>query len=163
MRIVVMGVTGCGKTTVGARLADSLGADFGDADDLHSAEAIAKMSRGEPLTDDDRWPWLDRVGEWLGDRGDAVIACSALTHAYRDRLRAAADGLFFVHLEAPEPALVRRLEERSRTTDHFAGAALLASQFEALEPLQSDEDGLTIDISHADPAQAVDYARQVLA
>ncbi|WP_236685263.1 gluconokinase [Demequina salsinemoris] len=164
MRIVVMGVTGCGKSTVGVRLASSLGSEFGDADDLHAPEAVAKMSRGEPLDDADRWPWLDRVGAWLGDRDDAVVACSALRRAYRDRLRDASSGpLFFIHLTAPIEALEERVVARSRDTGHFAGASLLESQFATLEPLQGDEDGLTIDIAHADPEQAVDYARQVLA
>ncbi len=158
-----MGVTGCGKSTVGARLAGSLGAEFGDADDLHTDDAVAKMSRGEPLDDADRWPWLDRVGEWLNDRGDAVMACSALKRAYRDRLREETGGVFFVHLTAPRESLESRLHERTRTTDHFAGADLLGSQYEALEPLEGDEDGLTIDIANADPDQAVEYARQVLA
>ncbi|WNM26761.1 gluconokinase [Demequina capsici] len=163
MRIVVMGVTGCGKSTVGARLAESLAVTFGDADDLHPEANVAKMSRGEPLTDDDRWPWLDEVGAWLAARPDSVIACSALKRVYRDRLRAAAEGVFFIHLSAPFTAISARVEERTRATDHFAGVDLLVSQYAALEPLQGDEDGLTIDIAHAAPAQAVEYARQVVA
>ncbi len=163
VRIVVMGVTGCGKSTVGSQLAESLGAQFGDADDLHSPDAVAKMASGEGLTDEDRWPWLDRVSQWLASHEHAVIACSALKRAYRDRLRAGAEGVFFVHLAAPASAIASRVEERSLTTDHFAGASLLASQYAALEPLQADEDGLTIDIAHSAPREAVEYARQVLA
>lgn len=158
-----MGVTGCGKSTVGARLAESLGAEFGDADDLHPPENVDKMARGIPLSDDDRRPWLALVGEWLASRDHAVIACSALKRAYRDQLREAADGVFFVHLAAPFSAISARIEERTRTTDHFAGVDLLVSQFAALEPLQGDEDGLTVDIAKSTPQQAVDYTRQVIA
>lgn len=163
VRIVVMGVTGCGKTTVGSRLADAIGADFLDGDDLHPPSNVFKMAGGEALTDEDREPWLDAVGAWLAARESGVIACSALKRAYRDRLRAAADGVFFLHLAAPMSAITRRVEERSATTDHFAGSDLLASQYAALEPLQGDEDGFTIDVNKCDPAQAVAFARQVIA
>ena len=95
MHVVVMGVTGSGKTTVGLRLADQLRAQFADADDFHSPDAVAKMAADVPLTDDDRWPWLERVGEWLADGDDRVVACSALTRAYRDAIRA--HGLSLIH------------------------------------------------------------------
>jgi len=142
MAVVVMGATGVGKTTVGLALAERLGAPFLDADDLHPAAHVEKMRRGEPLTDDDRWPWLDAVGAWLAAHPDGVAACSALRRAYRDRLRAAASDLRFLHLVGGAEVLDARLERR---TGHFMPASLVASQLDALEPLEPDEAGLAID------------------
>src|SRR5215472_10538354 len=101
-RVVVMGVSGCGKTTIGGRLAARTGWPFLDADELHPAPSVAKMSRGEPLTDADRWPWLDLVAAWIAGRREAgesgVVGCSALKRAYRDRLREADPGLRIAYL-----------------------------------------------------------------
>lgn len=153
-----MGVTGCGKSTVGAGVAAALGIPFADADDFHPASNVAKMAAGIALTDDDRWPWLEAVGEWLASEPDAVVACSALKRSYRDRLRARAGALVFVHLAAPQSVLAERVALRSATEGHFAGVDLLASQYEVLEPLGFDEVGGTIDVSHL---AASDVVREV--
>jgi carbohydrate kinase (thermoresistant glucokinase family) len=141
--VVVMGVSGCGKSTVGALLAGTLGVPFADADDLHPPRNIAKMSAGQPLTDDDRRPWLARVGaELAGASGGMVVACSALRRRYRDAIREAAPGTVFVHLDAPRGRLAERMAAR---LDHFMPASLLDSQLATLEPLESDERGFSLD------------------
>jgi carbohydrate kinase (thermoresistant glucokinase family) len=131
-RIVLMGVTGSGKSTIGRIVATRLGAPFVDADDLHSREAIAKMHAGHALTDADRAPWLRRVHAALRDLGDGplVAACSALKRSYRDALREGLAPLTFVLLDVDLSVLRARLAAR---TDHFAGAALLPSQLATLE------------------------------
>jgi carbohydrate kinase (thermoresistant glucokinase family) len=139
--VVVMGATGVGKTTVGRALADRLGAPFLDADDLHPAENVERMARGEPLTDDHRRPWLDAVGAWLAEHPGGVVACSALRRSYRDRLRAAAPEARFLHLVGDAELLGSRLQRR---TDHFMPPALVASQLDTLEPLEPDEGGLEL-------------------
>src|SRR5690606_32261016 len=158
MRVVVMGVTGSGKTTVAKAIADARGLDFVDGDDLHPPANVAKMSAGVPLTDDDRWPWLDAVGTWLQARPDAVVACSALKRDYRDRLRESAAGVVFVHLAAPQSVLTERVERRLVEEGHFAGPDLLASQFEALQPLGFDEPGGSIDVSTASAEDVMEVA-----
>lgn len=152
--VIAMGVSGSGKSTVGLLLADRLGAVFVDADDLHTAEHVAKMATGSPLTDDDREPWLRRVAETVADApGSIVVACSALRRAYRDLLRSQAGRpLAFVHLDAPREILAGRLEHRR---GHFMPAALLDSQLETLEPLDDDEPGIVVDVTR-DPAAIVD-------
>jgi gluconokinase len=138
-----MGVSGSGKSTVGAALARRLAVPFVDADTLHSAANIAKMTAGEPLDDDDRYPWLERVGEWLaGHRNGAVASCSALKRKYRDQLRARCPEVEFLHLCGSPELIGGRLAARS---GHFMPAALLRSQFRALEPLGADEAGVTVD------------------
>lgn len=156
--VVVMGVSGCGKSTVAARLAASTGRSYFDADDLHPAINVARMSAGIPLTDDDRWPWLDLVGRRAAESDGGVIACSALKKIYRDRLRLAAPDTVFIHL-AGAPALLRR---RMTTREgHFMPQSLLASQLDALEPLEHDELGSAVDIT--DPVDAiVAHARVVV-
>ena len=140
-RIVVMGVAGCGKSTLGARLAEALGLPFTEGDDLHSPESRAKMAAGIPLEDADRWPWLDRVGDALA-RQASVIACSALKRAYRDRIRTRAGGpVFFVHLSVPEDEITTRLKARR---GHYFDPSLQASQRAILEPLGAEELGFTI-------------------
>jgi gluconokinase len=132
--VVVMGVCGCGKSTVGAALSASLQWPFLDADDFHPATNVAKMSAGSALTDEDRWPWLDRVAAELKtilDRGGhAVLACSALKQAYRDRLARAGD-VRFVHLAGDHDTIASRLKSRQH---RYMPATLLASQFATLEP-----------------------------
>ena len=135
-----MGVSGSGKTTVGTALAGRLGVEFADADDLHPAANVAKMSRGEPLTDEDRWPWLDAVAAWLAAHPDAVMSCSALRRRYRDRLRAAGQ-VVFVHLDGPEPVVAERVGHRA---GHYMPASLLRSQYQTLEPLRPDEPGVVL-------------------
>ena len=144
MRIVVMGVSGSGKSTVGAALAARLGAPFRDGDDLHPQANIAKMSAGVPLTDEDRWPWLDLVGTWLTEQPTGVIACSALRRVYRDRIRAQAPDAVMLHLVAPDETIARRQADRP---GHFMPASLLDSQLALLEPLEADEQGIAVDVS----------------
>ncbi|MFI0901627.1 gluconokinase [Streptomyces sp. NPDC020983] len=143
--IVVMGVSGSGKSTVGGLLAERLGVEYAEADDFHPAANIAKMAAGHPLDDADRAPWLDAIAGWVADRGDrgGVVSCSALRRRYRERLRAAAPGVFFLHLDGPQELIAARLAARMQ---HFMPPGLLDSQFEALEPLASDEAGAVVQI-----------------
>jgi len=140
-----MGVSGCGKTSVGEALAGSTDITFIDGDDLHPAENIAKMSRGEPLNDADRAPWLAQVGGTLASQtGPAIIGCSALKRSYRDIIRRnAREPVTFLHLAAPKLVLAKRVANRP---GHFMPPALLDSQFAALEQLQDDERGAVINI-----------------
>jgi gluconokinase len=144
MIVVLMGVCGCGKTAVGEALASALGWRFFDADDFHPPENVAKMAAGQPLQDEDRWPWLDRMAAELGalaSRGESsVLACSALKARYRDRLRRAGD-VRFVFLAGDRAMIAARIAHR---THRYMPAALLDSQFEALE---APDDAITIDIS----------------
>ncbi|MFG2981983.1 gluconokinase [Streptomyces sp. NPDC048258] len=145
--IVVMGVAGTGKTTVGRLLAEALTLPYAEGDFYHPAANVAKMSAGIPLDDADRWPWLDAVGDWIRGRaglGGGVVSASALKRVYRDRLRAAAPRAVFVHLTGERPLIERRMAER---TGHFMPATLLDSQFATLEPLQEDEAGVVVDVS----------------
>ena len=142
-RIVVMGVSGCGKSSVGLALAEALGARFIDGDDLHPEANKAKMAAGIPLNDDDRWPWLDLVGEALAE-SNTVVACSALKRVYRERILAAAPGTFFVHLHGTRELLAQRMGARP---DHFMPVSLLDSQLNTLELLGADEPGVMLDIA----------------
>lgn len=144
MHIVVMGVSGCGKSTIGHDLAARLGTEYKDGDELHPKENIDKMSSGIPLTDEDRAPWLTLVGEWLHERADGVIACSALKRSYRGIIRAAAPNTFFVHLHGSYDVHLSRVTCRK---GHFMPSSLLDSQMETLEALDSDETGVIIDIA----------------
>ncbi|MET0842531.1 MAG: gluconokinase [Mycetocola sp.] len=147
IQIIVMGVSGSGKSTIGALIAGALGVPFVDGDSLHPQSNVEKMAGGQPLNDDDRWPWLATVGKTLADAGEQgsgmVIACSALRRAYRDAILRAAPKTRFVHLSGTREVLASRLEGRS---DHFMPPALLDSQFATLEPLEDDEPGIVIDI-----------------
>ena len=137
-----MGVSGAGKSTVGASLASILNLPFVDADDLHPDANVAKMAVGHPLTDDDRWPWLALVGQRLADAPDGlVIACSALRRSYRDAIREWAPDTRFVLLEVSRATLEARVADRP---GHFMPASLLESQLATLEPLQQDESGATV-------------------
>jgi gluconokinase len=154
--VVVMGVTGAGKSTVGTLLAERLGVSFRDADEFHPPANIAKMSAGQPLTDDDRWPWLDAIGAHLAaQRGmGCVVTCSALKRAYRDRLRAAAPGLRFLHLHGELALVAARQAARQ---GHFMPASLVPSQFATLEAPTPDEGVVTLDVS-ATPQALVSQA-----
>ncbi|MFC4783534.1 gluconokinase [Nocardioides sp. MAHUQ-72] len=145
--LVVMGVSGSGKSTVGAALAQRLGVPFVDADDLHPAANIAKMTRGEPLDDDDRHPWLETIGDWLaGHPEGGVVSCSALKRKYRDQLRDHVASLEFLHLQGSREVIARRQASRP---GHFMPASLLTSQFATLEPLGPDERGVVIDVDQS--------------
>lgn len=143
LRIVIMGVSGCGKSSVGEGLALRLGIPYRDGDDLHPAANVEKMRVGTPLTDDDRWPWLDRVAEVLAKDAPVIVGCSALRRAYRDRLRAGAGGpVQFIHLTGSRDLIASRMAAR---TGHYMPSSLLDSQFAALEP-PGPEEALAIDI-----------------
>jgi gluconokinase len=140
-----MGVSGAGKSTTGAALAKRFGVPFLDADALHPPANVAKMAAGEPLDDDDRYPWLETVGEWLAGHPGGVVSCSALKRKYRDQLRAHCPRVQFLHLSGSAETIGRRLTARS---GHFMPAALLGSQLATLEPLGADEPGVTVDVGH---------------
>lgn len=143
MIVVVMGVSGCGKTTLGKRLAERMGCEFLDGDDFHPAANVAKMAAGTPLADEDRWPWLDRLNALLRERRDAVLACSALKQAYRERLARGLGGCEFVHLKGSIELIRARLEERRH---RYMPASLLESQFATLEP---PERAIEVDVAQA--------------
>ncbi|MFF1422196.1 gluconokinase [Streptomyces sp. NPDC058280] len=154
--VVVMGVAGTGKTTVGPLLAAALGVPYAEGDDFHPPENIAKMSAGTPLGDADRWPWLDAIGAWAHGRAGlgGVVSSSALKRAYRDRLRAAAPDAVFLHLTGDRPLIEQRMAERK---GHFMPTALLDSQYAALENLADDEAGVAVDVSGT-PEEITDRA-----
>lgn len=162
MVIVVMGVSGSGKSSLGKALAEAEGWDFQEGDDLHPAANIAKMRAGVPLEDEDRWPWLDRVAGWIAEHLHAgrpgVVACSALKRSYRDRLRQAGDGVRFVYLRVPREELQRRMRQRQ----HFMPPALLDSQLQTLQEPTADEAALTVAATH-DVADALATIRAWLA
>lgn len=153
--VVVMGVSGSGKSTVGAALAQRLRVPFADADDFHPAANIAKMTAGQSLNDDDRRPWLDTIGEWLAGHPDGgVMSCSALRHVYRDQLRRHCPEVEFLHLAGTPEVIGRRQASRP---GHFMPASLMASQFDTLEPLSADEQGVAIDVDQDIDSIVNDY------
>jgi gluconokinase len=159
--IIIFGVSGAGKTTIGKLLAHELGWRFIEADDFHPAANIEKMSSGRPLTDDDRWPWLERlrkrIERSLAAGENAVLACSALKRAYRDRLRVSNE-VKFVFLRGDYALVERQLRSRH---GHFMNAALLQSQFDDLDEPQSDENALTIELGQT-PQQIVERIKAKL-
>jgi gluconokinase len=157
--IVVMGVSGSGKSTIGAALAQRLRVPFEDADDLHPPENVAKMASGQALDDDDRYPWLEAVGRWLADHADGgVIACSALKRKYRDQLRRHAPDVRFLLLDGTLEVIARRQASRP---GHFMPTSLLRSQFATLEPLQPDEGGVVLDVDQSVDAIVDGYVHAV--
>lgn len=148
--VVVMGVSGSGKTTVAEAVADRLGAVLAEADEFHSAANIEKMRAGTALDDTDRAPWLAAIAQWLSEQAaagrTAVITCSALKRAYRDVLRTAGPQVRFVHLAGSQELIATRMAGRR---GHFMPGSLLDSQFADLQPLGADEAGVTVDV--ADP------------
>lgn len=157
-RVVVMGVSGCGKSTVGRLLAAALRVHYVEGDELHPVENIARMAAGIALTDADRHGWLQAVAAQLANataeaRG-VVVGCSALKRSYRDLLRAAAPDLRFVHLHGSRELLAARLEARQ---GHYMPASLLQSQLDTLQPPGADERAVTLDIA-ADPQQLASQA-----
>ncbi len=157
--IVAMGVSGSGKSTVGAALAQRLRVPFADADDFHPPANIAKMTAGHALDDDDRGPWLTSIGEWLAEHEEAggVMSCSALKRRYRDQLRSHNPRVEFVHLHGTEEVIAARQASRP---GHFMPASLLASQFDTLEPLDADERGVVIDVDQSIDAIVDEYTAQ---
>jgi gluconokinase len=143
--LVVMGVSGSGKTTVAVELARRLGWEFAEGDDHHPRANVEKMRAGVPLDDADREPWLRALARWIGEREQAgtscVLTCSALKRRYRDLLREGNDAVWFVHVDVPEAVLAERLAAR---TGHYMPASLLDSQLATLEPLADDEPGVTV-------------------
>ncbi|MFE9769077.1 gluconokinase [Streptomyces sp. NPDC005808] len=154
--VVIMGVAGTGKTTIGPLLAARLGVPYAEGDDFHPPANIAKMTAGTPLTDADRWPWLDAIGRWAHERAGlgGVVSSSALKRGYRDRLRAAAPGVVFVHLTGDRALIEGRMSQRQ---GHFMPAALLDSQLATLQPLEADEVGVAVDVS-GDPGEITERA-----
>lgn len=160
-QFVIMGVAGSGKSHIGAALAARLGMTYLDGDDFHPEANVQKMSRGEPLTDEDRWPWLQQVGDALGDaQSDTIIGCSALKRRYRDLIRSKAKGTVFLYLDGDRALIATRMAARD---GHFMPLSLLDSQFAALEPLQADEPHLSASIAGT-PDEVVDsLAAQITA
>ena len=161
--LVIMGVSGCGKSTVATLLVERLGWAFQEGDDLHPPANVAKMAAGTPLTDDDRWPWLDRVADWIHGRIDAgqpgIITCSALRRAYRDRLRRDdTEHVVFVHLAGSREVILERLGARK---GHFMPSTLLDSQFATLEPPGPDENAVTVDVARPAAEQADDVVERL--
>jgi gluconokinase len=153
--IVVMGVSGSGKSTVAAGLVERLGWEFAEGDDFHPKENVEKMRSGLPLDDDDRRPWLRSLADWIGEREQAgtsvVVTCSALKRSYRDVLRDGHPSVWFAHVAADADLIRERMERR---TGHYMPSSLLDSQLAALEPLQADEPGASIS-GGGDPAHVV--------
>ncbi len=150
--VVLMGVSGCGKSTVAGLLAGRLGWDFEEGDDLHPAANVAKMASGHELDDEDRWPWLAKVAEWIAEHTDVgrpgIITCSALKRSYRDVLRG--EHVVFVYLAGSREQIARRLAARQ---GHFMPASLLDSQFDALEPPTPEENSITVEIGASASAE----------
>ncbi|KZB82447.1 gluconokinase [Amycolatopsis regifaucium] len=153
--IVVMGVSGSGKTTVGTALAERLGVDYAEADTFHPKANIDKMSSGHPLNDEDRQPWLEAIAAWIADHQSSggVVTSSALKYRYRDILRGGGN-VWFLHLHGDRELLADRMKTRS---GHFMPVSLLDSQLADLEPLRPDEFGLVADIAKK-PEEIVDTA-----
>jgi gluconokinase len=157
--LVVMGVSGVGKTTIGCAVAQLLGWQYVEGDDFHSAANRHKMTAGVALTDDDRWPWLDALVTELNARGgQTVLSCSALKLRYRDRLRRSDIPLRFVWLSGSESLISERLRERQ---DHYMPSSLLRSQLDALEPPLPEEQALNIDVAQPAPDLAVLIAKRL--
>ncbi|MFE3638956.1 gluconokinase [Streptomyces cellostaticus] len=143
--VVVMGVAGTGKTTIGPLLASRLGVPYAEGDDFHPRASIEKMTAGVPLEDADRWPWLEAIGHWAHGRAGlgGVVSSSALKRSYRDRLRAVAPGVVFLHLTGDRELIEDRMSHRR---GHFMPTALLDSQFATLQPLEPDEAGVAVGV-----------------
>jgi carbohydrate kinase (thermoresistant glucokinase family) len=148
--LVVMGVSGCGKSTVAGLLSERLDWPFMEGDSLHPEANVAKMAAGQPLTDEDRWPWLEQVADWVEDRlgagEDGIITCSALKRSYRDTIRRGSDAVVFVHLTGERSTLEERMRGRS---GHFMPASMLDSQLATLEDPEPDEPSLRVPIEQS--------------
>lgn len=160
--VVVMGVAGVGKTTVARLLARRLDAPYAEGDDFHPEANIAKMAAGIPLDDTDREPWLRHIAEWISEQGRAgaggVVTCSALKRHYRDMLRTGWSDVFFLHLSGDRSLVGDRMSHRA---GHFMPTSLLDSQFDILEPLQSDEKGVALDVGTGPEELVAEALRQL--
>ncbi len=160
--VIVMGVSGSGKSTVAKGISTVTGWEFAEGDAFHSEANAEKMRSGHALTDDDRWPWLESIGAWISGKEaageSAVVACSALRRVYRDLLRHGRPHVRFLHVEAARAVIHDRMEHR---TGHYMPPSLLASQLETLEPLESDEPGVTIS-NEGTPATVLERALAAL-
>jgi gluconokinase/shikimate kinase len=160
--LVVMGVSGSGKTTIGSMLAASLGWPFKEGDDLHPRANLEKMKAGIPLTDQDRRPWLELIADWVGQHLDAaesgVVTCSALKRVYRDLIDRRRHGVVFIFLDGPQATIADRLDSRH---GHFMPPQLLRSQFDDLEPPATEEPAIRFDIQTS-PQLIVDEVIDVL-
>ena len=160
--LVVMGVSGSGKTTTALELVRLLGWDYAEGDDFHPAANVEKMRSGHPLTDDDRWPWLRSLAAWIGGHEQegrpAIVTCSALKRSYRDLLRDGHPSVFFVHVSGSAALLHERVENRQ---GHYMPPALLDSQLETLEPLEPDEPGIRVSAEGA-PAAVAEHVLEAL-
>ncbi|MBW4095447.1 MAG: gluconokinase [Acidobacteria bacterium] len=158
--LVIMGVSGSGKSTVAGILAGQLGWDLEEGDDLHPQENVDKMAAGIPLTDEDRWPWLDTISSWIVEHTMAgipgIITCSALKKSYRDRLRE--KNVVFVHLAGSKQQIQQRLTARM---DHFMPATLLDSQIATLEPPGDDENTIVVDVGRSPAEEAAEVVRRL--
>jgi len=159
--LVVMGVSGSGKSTIAMKLAERLGWSFEDGDSFHPASNVAKMSAGHPLTDEDRWPWLqaiaDEIDRACGAGGHLVMACSALKRAYRDVLVHGRNDVRIVYLDGTQQLIADRLARRK---GHFMPPDLLASQFRTLQPPAADENAVTVSINASVDTIVDDIVRQ---
>lgn len=155
--IILMGVSGSGKTSVAAALAEKLGWSYGEADDFHPRANVDKMAAGHPLNDEDRWPWLETIARWTADHDAAgestIVTCSALKRIYRDKLREVPGETIFVHLAGPQEVLEQRMATRE---GHFMPTGLLPSQFDTLEPLDEDENGFEVSVDQPFKAELAD-------
>ncbi len=153
--LVVMGVSGTGKSTVAGMLADRLGWELAEGDDLHPPENVEKMRAGTPLTDEDRWPWLEKVASWIRTRTDhgipGIITCSALRRVYRDRL--SGPGVVFVHLAGTRDEIAAQMSRRS---GHYMPLSLLDSQLATLEPLEPDENAVEVSVAQSLEAEVAE-------
>ncbi|HEY9494571.1 MAG TPA: gluconokinase [Intrasporangium sp.] len=160
--IIVMGVSGSGKSTVAKGISAVMGWEFAEGDDFHSEANVAKMRSGQALTDEDRWPWLESIGSWISAKEaageSAVVTCSALRRAYRDLLRRGRPHVRFLHVIAPAEVIRDRMEHRA---GHYMPASLLPSQIATLEPLEEDESGTSV-TNEGTPAQVLDRALAAL-
>jgi gluconokinase len=157
LRLIIMGVSGSGKSTLSLALGERLGLEVMDGDDLHLPESVAKMRAGIALQDEDRWPWLDRIGAYLAESNSPgrVVACSALRRAYRDRIRAQAGAVHFVFLEGHFDLISQRMARRA---GHYMQPQMLESQFRTLErPTADESDVITLTITEP-VSQLVDEA-----